>query len=323
MNNAGFKLRSVSRDEWDLAISKARTLFFNEQIALVEAVSDIYACSPKYFLYEYKGSLVASLIAYTKGEKLISPIHFYYSSFWVTPLTDIKYMEYISEFVEQLTNEFTDITLRLPPQITDVRPFLWNGFTVQNNYTYIKRLDELLTYSSSTQRNLNNFDQTSFSFKVSTLDDTSINLNIKIFKSLNLLPAKIDRLKNLLFEMSRLGVLRCFNAFKDNEMLASMHVFLDERSHQAYLILLNQTSNAKKSNVHTKLHQFMFEYLQNAGYHQVDLMGGDLKGISAYKTSLNTELKPHFTVTYSKKSRLLSQLKSKAIQRLKWLLAKF
>lgn len=316
-------LKVLQRVEWEKKITETRPIKLNEQLEVVNSLCDIFKYTPVHFIYERKGKCVISFLALTKNKTVYAPIHFFYSSLWIDEgLSDLKFMEYVSGFVNELKLMYDHINIRLSPNYLDLRPFLWNDFSIINNYTYIKSL-ESLHYQATVRRNLEKLKNIDFCFGHEELTDESMEMNLKIFEELHLPSSKAMKIKKLMQAMALNGYLKCFNCYLDSLMVASMQVFLDEVNKVAYLILLSQTNAHQKLNVHSASHHFLFSTLKEKGYLLVDLMGGDFKGISAFKSSLNATLVPHFTLNYSKRKSIFKKIKRKQITMLKKILARF
>lgn len=316
-------IKYLSREAWEGEVNKIRPLMLAEHEGVVKTICTLYGYVPVYMLYVRKQKPVLSFIAFTKEQRIYAPIHFYYSALWISNnLDDLKYIEYGTDFIEELKENYTDISIRLSPGYKDIRLFLWNGFSVINNYTYIKKLDDL-SYHPETRRNIKAFEDSSFRFTVESVTKDSMDLNMAIFKSLHYREHKIRQLSQLMESMDKTGCMECFNCYMEDRLVASMQVFLDEAYKIAYLVLLNPASKSKKDNIHSALHHFLFLTLKERGYQFVDLMGGDLKGVSVFKTSFRTELIPHFTLNYHKRKVILNGLKVRLINLLRRLIAKF
>ena len=78
-------LKLLSQHEWTDRIKQQRKLFFDERFEVVEALKCKHNCDAKYFVFEKKGKIVISLVALAKNAMILSPIHFFYSAFWVEP----------------------------------------------------------------------------------------------------------------------------------------------------------------------------------------------------------------------------------------------
>lgn len=314
----------LQREEWVTEIEKVRPLMMNEELAVVNILCNYTHSTPQYFLYQKKDKTVISFIAFVKGTDIIAPFHFFYSAFWIhETISNLKYIEYLTDFVGRIIKEYSKINIRLPIVYQDIRPFLWNDFTVINNYTYLKKLENL-NYSAGVRRNIekcNNIDD--LCFKQEALSGESLQLNLKIFKELGVLPQKVIKIKRIIEDMTYTGHLNSFNCYCKGKLSASMIVLKDKPNKIAYLILLSQTRIAYKNNMHSALHHFMFTMLNNDGFETLDLMGGDIKTISAYKASLNTDLRAHFTLKYDRSCSIIKKVMNLPVKSVRKIISKF
>lgn len=311
-------LVELDQTTWNNRISQIRPLSMEEEDGFVKSLCRVFDLKARYFVFEQKGSIRLSFLALCKGKAIVQPIHFYYSAFWIAPeLSQLHSMNFCTEFIGQLKKHFSCIDLRLPPQYSDIRPYLWNGFSVTNNYTYIKDLTRL-NYSSSVQRNIKQAQKLALSLRCERLNEASEQLNADVFDALGTVPQKRKaQIAALMRALDEQGLLRCFNCYADTELLASQQVFLDFVNKKAYLVLLSRQTKQHGQNVHALLHHFLFEHLQSLGYLRLDLMGGDLRGIADFKTSLKADLQPHFTLKYRSSVANMAKMKQKLVDSLK------
>ena len=305
-------LKVLQREEWQKQVLEIRPLQMNEDAVFVETLSNLSYGKPVYILYQKNDKVIFSFIAFVKGKKIFHPFHFFYSAFWVANgLSDTQYCEYLDDFVAELMPKYEEIQIKLPTNIVDIRPFLWNNFSITNYYTYIKDLENL-DYHTSTAKNIRKAKQGNYICREEELDELSLSLNLKLFSDLKVYGAKkINNIGQLMRLLSKNGFLKSFNCYKDNELVASNLILLDEKTKVAYTVLLNKTSRSIKDDVHSLLHDFFFNKLKADGYFFVDLLGGDMKSIAAFKSRFNAELQPHFLVRYNKRNAAISKGVSK------------
>lgn len=299
-------LKVLQRDQWQDEIKKARELKLNEEVAFVNIICNLSSLKPIYFLYERNNIPVISFIAFASGNKIRQPFHFFYSSFWVADsLSDTQYCECLDEFIAELLTRYKNVEIKLPTDLVDMRPFLWNNFSITNYYTYIKDLENL-DYHPSTAKNIRKAKQRNYVCREEEMDELSLSLNLKLFSDLKVYGAKkIQNIGQLMNSLSESAYLKSFNCYLDDKLVASNLILLDEKYKVAYTILLNKTSRAIKDDVHSLLHDFFFGKLKVDGYLLVDLLGGDMKSIAAFKCRFKAKLQPHFLVRYSKREAIV------------------
>lgn len=301
-------LKVLQREEWQNEVKKVRQLKLNEEAAFVNTVCNLSSLKPIYFLYEKKNNPVISFIAFTRGNNICHPFHFFYSAFCIMKdLGDTQYCEYLDEFITELLARYNNVEIKLPTDFIDIRPFLWHNFYITNYYTYVKDLENL-DYHTSTAKNIRKAKQGNYICREEELDELSLTLNLKLFIDLKVYSTKkISNIGKLMKSLSESAYLKSFNCYKDNKLIASNLILLDKKSKVAYTILLNKTSRATKDDVHSLLHDFFFAKLKGDGYLYVDLLGGDMKSIAAFKSRFRAKLQPHFLVRYSKRKATIDR----------------
>lgn len=297
----------TSKEEWQREVLKVRSLGINEQEYVIDLVSKLFYVKPVYILFKNKARLCISFIALTKGNKIIVPIHFFYSAFWIdSTLSDTKYCECLTEFLEQLQKNYSEVNLRLPIEITDIRPFLWKDFSIDNRYTYIKDLSNSLSYNSSTSKNIKRILSKNYVCVEEELDEKSLQLNMQMFKDLKIFHhKKRESISKLMKGLAVRQKLMSYNCYLNNKMIASNIILLDLDNKVAYTLLLNKIEKEIKDDVHSLLHHFFFTILKERQFKSVDLLGGDIQSIAAFKSRFNTSLKRHYIVKYRKRDKLV------------------
>lgn len=299
--------RVLQREEWQESVTKNRGLAINEESAFIDILCNLTSLKPVYFIYHKNGKTIISFVAFVKGKTIQHPFHFFYSAFWVkSDLSDTQYCQCVTEFISELIKLYDHVEIKLPIDILDLRPFLWNDFSVSNYYTYLKNLNKL-DYHSVTGKNIRKVKQLGYTCIREKMNEESLAINLELFSDLRVYgKRKIASIGKLMTEMSDHGYLESFNCYKDNELVASNLILLDEKYKIAYTVLLNKTSRTNKDDVHSLLHDFFFTQLRNDGYFHVDLLGGDMKNIAPFKSRFNANLRPHFFVRYHKKKALMN-----------------
>ena len=311
-------LKVLERKEWVAKIEDQRQLYFNEQYEVVEALKFQCSCEARYFIFEKKGTVVISLIAMVKGNRIFSPIHFFYSALWIKPtLGDTRYCEYVAEFLRMLQRSFVKIDMRLPSSITDIRPFLWVGFSISNRFTYLKNLDKL-EYSNDVKKNIEKSAQIPYTFKAELLTQEILQLNLQIFSELKLYSKKsIAEIGQLISELGRTKYLTCFSCYLRGELLVSHIIFLDDKNKTAYTVLKNKLYQPQPGSIHSALYHHLFVFLKSKGIEYVDLLGADMESISAFKSRFKVNLASVDVVSYSYINSYLLILKRKIIYTIK------
>ncbi|RWU03889.1 hypothetical protein [Pedobacter chitinilyticus] len=294
-------LKFLSQDDWIVKMKSQRKLFFNEQPKVVDALVHKHSCTAEYIVFEKKGRVAISFLALVKSKNIISPIHFFYSALWIDPmLGDTKYCEYVSDFLRMLQLQFKKIDIRLSPSIEDVRPFLWAGFSIDNRFTYIKRLDKL-EYAKDVHKNIEKSSNATYLYKQELLNKEILDINLRIFLELKLYSKKsINKIKDLITQLSSTEYLTCFSCYFENQLLVSHILFLDKENKIAYTVLKNKQYKEQSGSLHSVLYHHLFIYLKSQGFEYVDLLGANMEPISLFKSRFKADLHTANIVRYSK-----------------------
>ncbi len=316
-------LKVLQREDWIAKVEKIRPLMLNEQSVVIDVLCKSNNLKAVYFLLEKKNKVVISFIALANTNSIKLPFHFFYSPLWIDlTLTDTQYCQYLDEFIAQLCIDYNNIVIKLPMGMTDVRPFLWRGFSVINYYTYLKKLNQL-HYHYTTEKNIKKASNAGYECREEDVNQENLNLNLQIFKDLKAYSSsKINQIQDLLSLMNDESYLSSFNCYKDGKLIASNLIFLDNNYKIAYTVLLNRIPRTNKDDVHSLLHDFFFNKLKEEGYEYVDLLGGDMQGIAPFKSRFNAELRPHFQVSYNKNAVRIERTIRKSKDLVKKLIAK-
>jgi hypothetical protein len=316
-------LVNLSRNEWVEEIVQLRPLYLNEQEHVVEALMATFGVSATYFIYRDKEKPIISFIALGNRKKIFNPLHFLYSAFWVEGnLSDPKYAESVSHFLKELTAKFNNIEIRLPTSVNDVRPFIWNNFTVSNFYTYVKDLEEQ-RYHPSTTKNIRKTADKGYECKRENINEDNLALNMQLLTELQVYPKTKVAIEKFLKSVSSKNEFSCYSCYLNGKLIASNIMFLDAHNKIAYTVLLNKVANEVKDDVHSLLHHFFFKDLREAGFAEVDLLGGDMQNIAAFKARMYAHLKPHFVVSYSKNKSVIKHSLHRCKYMLKKIISKF
>lgn len=300
-------LKVLSQQEWIAEVLKTRPLQLNEQPVFIETIENLTSAKAVFYLFQERAQTLISFIAFVKERTICNPIYFLYSPLWVADnLSDAKYVECLMEFIKSLQQVYTSISIKLPFSITDIRPFMWNKFSVAHHYTYLQRLSAL-NYHETTKKNINKCKKQAYTCAIADLDEQSLNTNIAIYRDFSFFTeSKILIIKQFLSVAAEAGYLKSFNCYKDNVLVASNLILMDAEQKIAYTILLNKIEKNIKDDIHSLLHDFFFNELQKAGYELVDLLGGDIQSIAMFKSRFGARLVPHFVVNYRQSTALFN-----------------
>lgn len=286
----------ITLEVWEVKIRKLKLpIFFN--VDFLKTTSKNFNVEVYCYSFEKRGRLLALGAFYVKSKKIITPESFSFTALWfANELSDVAYLECADSLIQLLKDNFYKISLRLSSQINDVRPFIWSNFRIENKYTYIKRDYSEPHYSIS--KNLSKLPENHYCFKVENIDPQSIEVNLKFLKVLGFSNALCDFYKPLIIEWGKLGFVKAFNVYKQNELICSNIVIIDISENKIYTILLNNVSDQEKY-AHTYLYQSIINWAKENYITEIDLCGANLPSVAKFKSYFNAELVGYFVVTNS------------------------
>ncbi|MDQ8003183.1 MAG: hypothetical protein REI64_00210 [Pedobacter sp.] len=305
----------LSAEVWMSTILKDRQLFFNEKLEFVDAIAKSFLLETNYIVYVVRGKVVISLIAYSKGKKIIDPLYFIYSTFWVAKLKDTQYCTYVTDFLNSLTTSFTHISLNLNTNIVDVRPFSWCGFSTKNRYTYLKYLSNSEGgYSADINRSVKEFQSLGAKVDLLPISDDILTKNFGFLRDNGFFSS--SEMVNVITSFRNLkgyNSVQLFGCYIDDQLFASSIVLLDDMSKVAYIAFVCKIERKVSGNhsMHAYLYDAMFSYFKKNGYENVDLLGANVYSIAKFKSKFTANLKVYYQVDYSATKNYISAFLSK------------
>jgi len=289
--------QKVNAVQWnDALVVIPHTIFFHEDF--LNIISLVYSASLNFMLYRKGDELLAATAFFSKENSVITPVEFYYHPYFLKEqLIEVTYLQIHEELLSYLKKNYSAIQLKLDVNLTDIRPFIWAGFRVDNKYTYIKNGDTEPHYG--VLKKLRKQDAREYYLKVEAPNEQSIGLNIDFHSSgLGFSKNFCSEYRSLLQRWADAGYLKAFNVYRAQRHICSNLTLLDMNNKKAYQILLNNVSNEEKY-AHTFLYQKVFEWCFENGFDTVDMCGANIQSISKFKSYYNGTLTPYFKVSYS------------------------
>lgn len=280
------------------------SIFFHTDF--LTATASAFNLNIDYYLFQKKGKILSLGAFYIRNSKIITPEKFSFTALWFSnKLNDVVYLEIAESLIQLLKKKYSDISLKLDPQIRDIRPFLWGNFNVENKYTYLKKDNNPPHYSII--RNISKLPQQYYSFKVSSLEESSLLVNLQFLRVLGFSKSLINSYKILINNWGRIGVIKSFNVYRDEELVCSNIVIVDKN--KIYTILLNN-AGSKDKYAHTYLYMSIINWSQQKGISEIDFCGANLPSISKFKSYFNSELTRYYIVNYNCFDEYLMKFKS-------------
>jgi hypothetical protein len=303
-------LSFLEREHWEASILKERSLFFNEKNDFVDAVANSFNLKVHHILFKKGDKTIVSLIAYAKGDRIVVPLYFVYSTLWINKISDSAYSTYVTAFLAQLKLHFKNISLNLNPAISDVRPFIWSGFNVAPKYTYIKDLNIFANYPSDVKSSIKKAIDSDVEFIKVPFSEELVAQNMIFLRNSTLLSSdKISGIMSFFNVLKSDGKLEFYICTLKNELIASSIVLVDDVQKVAYTAFLNKVELNSFGNhsIHAFLYDGIFKSLSQRGYQMVDLLGANVFSISKFKGKLQGDLIAYYSVEYKNLGNFLNK----------------
>ena len=302
----------ITEDNWIKIIEGLDLpIFFKHDY--LKSISNSFSLQLNYFSF-FKNSQVVSLFAFfsDSNRDIIIPEGFSYSPFYFqADLSEKLYVDTVTSLIKILKKDFKNIKLKLPTDITDVRPFIWENFSAEIKYTHIKKNGLLpeISVLKSLGKDFNN----DYQFKVEELNKSSLMLNLEFLKTLDISQKKISHHEELLKNWFNCGYLKAFNLYRNNFLICSNLVLIDYYNSKAFTILLNKVDKQFKY-AHANLYSNIILWCKENSINTIDFCGANFQTISEFKSRFNTDLKMYFVVNYYPINNLLLKFKKRVIK---------
>jgi len=275
------------------------SLFGSEKFLRI--ISNVYECDIKYAAVFFKGKPVLFMPLLIKNKRVISPNHYFYQFIWINSniINSWSQIEAMDFFLEQLIKRYKSIKFKLPPDLVDVRPFIWRDFKIASKFTYIKDLNSLDYHQNIKRilkRNINDF-----SFQKDEDWDKVWVLHFNNLLGFGLRKSRVEKIISMMKKLKDNNFLHTFNISYRGVFVTSIISVIDVKCGIAYFPLIGTTTNYSEKGLSAHLYDLTFSKLIELGINDVDLMGANMKSISRFKNKFNPELRHYYEVSYKKK----------------------
>lgn len=228
------------------------------------------------------------------------PIEFFLPPRKLPNETELKELEVAKELAKYYNQYYLKVDINLPPEISDVRGFLWEGMKASVNYTYRFELKDFSTdimfrsqrksYRKSLKQNYSFDDTPCIEEFLLLAKETALRQEWKI----NLDKNFVEFASSLIAE----GVVKQFNIKNSSSALvASMFCYIDRDNKRVYAWLSGSRVSELSNGVSLYMFTEVINYLKD-DYDVLDLCGANNETISRFKASLGAELKVFYKITF-------------------------
>lgn len=275
-----------------------KSLFNNNEYLLL--TSKVLGCAKVYYIFYNKQEPVIAYALFKSGKKVILPnFQFLYTDVWLKYPLDKKYSrDYLFESLKSLKAEYHSIKLMLPPDFKDIRPFLWNGFSSLNRYTYQKKTSEYNLYKSDVKANYQKAIKLNLEFKV--VDFTSFNWDQMHHHLIDIGYSNKDANSFKLWfkELAKVDVLSCVEIIRETNNIGGAVLLVDRQKMVAYLLLLHTKKDISVKEANAFLYIETTKYLHSIGIEVLDFMGANIRSVADFKQRFMPDLTPYFLMEF-------------------------
>lgn len=313
------KYKELNNTDWLFYLNKINDKSLFIEHVYLEKLKISYNVKLIYVGIFKEDEIVLLCCLFIRANKVVIPTHYAYLYMWEKYYltSSIKMHEVLNFFLYEIQKKYTSISFRLAPNISDIRPFLWNGFKCKLFYTYVKRLEENNIHHSLSKL-----------IKKPLSDDYYFDINKDLdivwkFHATDILSFGF-RKKNvqssiqyfkLLFEEKK---AHTYNIYYKGTFLASIIALLDMDNKHAYFPLVGTMDKPHyQKNVSAHLYCFAINELKKLNIENIDFMGANTESIARYKSKFGGTLTPHYNVHYSKYDTFKKNIREKIISFLK------
>lgn len=244
---------------------------------------------------------VLALPLFVDNKRVVSPNHYFYQFVWQKETTKESWnqLESWCFLLKILKEKYKYITLRLPTNIKDVRPFIWNDFNINVKYTYEKDITQLI-YNRNLQKILKKPNEKYF-FKKNYNWQYNWNFHYKDLLKFNASESQ-TQIHLLYFKgLKQNGQLEIYNAYNGNDFITSIVTILDHKLKFAYFALMGSVDDEHYRNgLPTLLYNYALNQLKESDFCKIDFLGANMEKISKYKSKFLPNLETYYEVSYSK-----------------------
>jgi len=276
----------------------------------VEITSKSVNVNSVYFIFYKNLTPIIAFALYENKKRIVLPTHGYpyYSGIWIKNHKD--YSNDLYEALKLLLKNYKSVDLILPPEINDVRAFIWCGFSAKVKYTYIKKSNNK---ESKDDVKSNYKKAKSLNLKLTTeesIDFDWFNYETQL-KRLGFSNISLKQLKIWITSLEKNSLVMFFKVLnKNNDSLGSGIVLLNRGAKVGGLLLNYVPKNSHQSAVNSFLYLEIQNWLNINGFDYFDYLGANTKSIADFKKRFNPDLKSYFLVRY-KKNSVITNVKNK------------
>jgi hypothetical protein len=275
-----------------------KVAYLNCEPRFINIICETFKLKPVCLIVYSNNKPLIGLVLYTKNKSIVHPTNYIYTAIWKTSNSSIAIENALIIAIKELQKKYRFINLLLPPNIIDIRPFIYCGFKSDVKYTYVNNLLDI-KLSSDVKSMRNRANKLGIQFDFNTDSNEILNQNIASFFKLGYKKKYIKRLERFILNLKNVGYLIPISARLNNILLASGYVLLDKENFNAMNLFITSDKENYQTGVHSSLYLYNLYWLKDNGFLTNDLFGATTKGIGNFKSNFNGDLTPYYHVRYN------------------------
>lgn len=309
-----FNYQDLDDENWNTLRKNLSEYGLFGSVNFLKAMSDAYQLNYKLCGVFHKNKPVILLSYFTNGKNIVSPNNYYYEYIWFDKKgsgTSWVWTEAMSFLLRNLQQNYTDIYFRLPADVVDLRPFLWNDFKAEIRYTYIKALSDL-TYHQNINRIIKK-ESDHFSFKIN--EDWSLvwQHHARDLRRFKIKEKQIEQCLDYFKKIKTSDNVESYNLYINGTFVSSIIVLMDKLTQKAYFPLIGTVDSFYKDGAAVKLYDYTLKQLSLKGFETVDFLGANISSIARFKQKFYPNLVCYHEVKYVKNQVSYQKIKRRLI----------
>ncbi len=297
---------------WDEFLSNSQNASLFNSVMWSDILLEMFGLERRVISVTDNGSIIAGLIIHYKkkqGLKVItrSPFTLYSGIISSLPLNEKKQkltehtIEFSDMIIKNIMREFKFVDINSTLSADDMRSFIWNGWLVTPQYTYILELGDKEriwnNFSSSLRRKIRHCEEENFLVIPETDPERLLDFQIESYSRSGLKPlmSKTDFIK--LIDLARKKNICRLYSVSSKDKIHSMRAALTWKN-KVYDWIAGTATEHLTSNA---THFLVFDILKkfsDEGYSTFDFLGANTKTIADFKRSFGGDLCPYYNTVY-------------------------
>lgn len=304
-----FKFQILSPDEWAHYSSLYNCDTLKAGKSFLNSLADTYNLKILHVAIKQKEDLCILTSFLIKDKRILSPNHYYYQFFWQNPdKSQWHHTEVLYFLLDELKKSYKTINIRLPITIKDIRPFKWQGFTIEIRYTLVKYLNDGKLHKNLSRILKNDINANGYKFETNTFWKESLAFHNKELKNFKFAKTYIQQVIRWFSALQQANLAYTFNVFYKDEFVSSIIAIVDEKDKKAYFPLIGTVKEHSSKGISSFLYQYALNQLKDFGVEKVDLYGADMREIATFKQKFEPELQNFYVAKYSAYDNKLQNL---------------